>query len=460
MSNPQLMIAEDERVVALDLKNRLDAMGYEVCALVSTGREAVEQAVARHPEVILMDIMLEGDMDGIEAAGLIRKEFPIPIIYVTSYVDDATLERAKVTEPFGYIIKPFEDKELDLNIRMALYKNKVERKLVDNERWLSTTLKSIGDAVVTTDRDGMVQFLNPAGRIPAGLGIARSRGTEFQRHLPGLCAGRTDFPGIHRTMPPGALRPVQKRRRHGGGHGGRPEDSHCGQRVAHRGQRRVRGRVRGGLPGHHPPPSRPNWPSRTAWPSSAKTLDETVNVLTLVSEKRDPYTAGHQQRVGELAAAIAERMGLTAEAVEGIRVAGGLHDIGKIYVPAEILSKPSRLTSIEFRLVKSHSEVGHEILKSVSFPWPVADVVLQHHERMDGSGYPAGLTGDEIIPEARIVAVADVVEAMSSHRPYRAALGIEPALREIEKNRGRFYDPDSVDVCLELFAEGFRFSPV
>jgi putative nucleotidyltransferase with HDIG domain/PAS domain S-box-containing protein len=183
-----------------------------------------------------------------------------------------------------------------------------------------------------------------------------------------------------------------------------------------------------------------------------RTLEETVKALAVTAEKRDPYTAGHQQRVAKLASAIAEKLGLDPDRIDGLRVASLLHDIGKIYVPAEILAKPARLTRVEMELMKTHSEVGYDILKSVSFPWPVAEMVLQHHERMDGRGYPAGFSGDEIIYEARIIMVADVIEAMSSHRPYRAALGVDIALEEITKNCGQRYDAATVDACLELFA--------
>lgn len=177
----------------------------------------------------------------------------------------------------------------------------------------------------------------------------------------------------------------------------------------------------------------------------------TVEVVTSLGELRDPYTAGHERRVGALAAAIGTELGFDASRVDGLRVAGSLHDVGKISVPSEILAKPGRLTATQLQLVQEHAQAGYEILKSVAFPWPVAQTTLQHHERLDGSGYPHGLKGEEILLEARIMAVADVVEAMSSHRPYRAALGLEKALAEIERGRGTAYDPAIVDACLKLF---------
>ncbi len=184
-----------------------------------------------------------------------------------------------------------------------------------------------------------------------------------------------------------------------------------------------------------------------------KAFGTTVQVMVSAVETRDPYTAGHQTRSADLARAIATEMGLPQDRIDGIRMAGVIHDIGKLSIPAEILSKPSKLSEIEFSLIKEHSRSGYEILKNVESPWPLAEIVYQHHERMDGSGYPRNLKGDEIIMEARIMAVADVVESMASHRPYRPGLGIDAALEEIEKNRGTLYDNAVADACLRLFRE-------
>jgi PAS domain S-box-containing protein len=190
-----------------------------------------------------------------------------------------------------------------------------------------------------------------------------------------------------------------------------------------------------------------------------KALEETVAAMGTVVEMRDPYTAGHERRVTQLALAIAIMLGMDEETAAGLRVAADVHDIGKIAVPAEILSKPGRLTVAEFEIIKTHPQVGFDILKSIEFDWPVADIVLAHHERLDGSGYPCGLADGAIPPEARVLAVADVVEAMASHRPYREALGVEAALEEIHRHRGALYDADVVDACTALVTDGgFQFS--
>jgi PAS domain S-box-containing protein/putative nucleotidyltransferase with HDIG domain len=187
-------------------------------------------------------------------------------------------------------------------------------------------------------------------------------------------------------------------------------------------------------------------------------MDSITKALSTAIEIRDPYTAGHQERVTELAVAIAKEMNFTDDHLKAVRIAAMLHDIGKIYVPAEFLSRPGLISKNELSVLRDHTEAGYEILKGVAFEYPIADIILQHHERIDGSGYPHGLKGDQILLEAKIICVADVVESMASHRPYRPSLGIEIALNEIRKNRGTLYDPEIVDACLKLFAEqGERF---
>lgn len=185
-----------------------------------------------------------------------------------------------------------------------------------------------------------------------------------------------------------------------------------------------------------------------------KALNGIIQVIVRMAEARDPYTAGHQKRVATLAVAIATELGLSEKEREGIYMAGMIHDLGKISVPAEILSKPTKLTDIELALIRTHPRSGFLIMEDIEFPWSIGQIVAQHHEKMNGSGYPDGLSGDKILPEARIICVADVVEAMASHRPYRPALGIDAALREIEANQGSLYDPDVVKTCLKIFREG------
>ncbi len=187
---------------------------------------------------------------------------------------------------------------------------------------------------------------------------------------------------------------------------------------------------------------------------SRNILSGVIYALSLMVEYKDPYTSGHQQRVASLACAIGKKMGLCEDKIVGLRISGTLHDIGKIAIPVEILSKPGRITAPEFSVVKEHARIGYEILRSIQFPWPVAQIVYQHHERVNGSGYPNGLKVEALLQESKILAVADVVEAMTANRAYRPALGKDVALEEISKNKGILYDSKAVEACLAVFNNG------
>ena len=456
MTNAQVLIVEDESIVAENIRTRLLSLGYAVSAVVSSGQEAVQEAAETHPDLVLMDIKLEGDMDGVEAAEQIRARFDIPVVYLTAYANDDTLQRAKITEPFGYILKPFEVRELQTAIELALYKHKMESKLKQSERWLATTLRSIGDGVIATDAKGCVVFMNPVAEALTGWKQEEAWGRDLTKV----------FNIIDEETHKVTETPATKAIREGvvlglANHTLIPRD---GAEIAIGDSaapiRDDKGNVSGAVLVFRDITERKRAEEelQQTFEKLQRTLEGTVHALTATAERRDPYTAGHQQRVTRLACAIAQEMGFPEEQIEGIRVAGLIHDIGKINVPAEILSKPGVLNEIEYPLIKAHPQTGHDILKTIEFPWPVAQIVLQHHERMDGSGYPAGLSGEEIIPEARILGVADVVEAMASHRPYRPARGLDKALEEISQNRGVLYDPEVVDACLKLFTEkGFTF---
>lgn len=462
MGKGRILVVEDEVIVALDIQSRLARLGYDLAGHAASGAEALELAGTSAPDLVLMDVLLPGGMDGIEAARELVERHSLPVVYLTAMSDPDTLERAKLTSPFGYLSKPFEDHELSLTIEMALYKFEAESRLQESERLLSTTLGSLGEAVLSLDPAGRVTYLNPAaarllGVEPAAalgggyaqlLRVLDERTREPVSDLEELCApvgGHAACEDMLLVTPAGREVPVAL-----------SVTPVLGPRGGLRGRVLVLRDVT--LRKHAEAELRRSMAElRTAF-------RQTVRALASMAEKRDPYTAGHQQRVARLACAIGRELGLSDDALEGLEMAGILHDVGKVYVPAEILSKPARLSHMEMGIMKSHPEVGFEILREVSFPWPVARAVLEHHERMDGSGYPGGLKGHEISLEARILAVSDVVEAMSSHRPYRAALGLEKALAEIKSGRGRSFDPEAVDICLRLFgAGGFSFeepSPV
>ncbi|MFW5500446.1 MULTISPECIES: HD domain-containing phosphohydrolase [unclassified Maridesulfovibrio] len=440
---PRIMVVEDEAIVSLDIQGRLKSLGYDVAGIATSGEQALKLIEESSPDLILMDIMLEGDMDGIDTAAKINEYHSIPIIYLTAYADNDTLVRAKITEPFGYIIKPFEDRELNLTIEMALYKHHAESTLNDNRRWLKTTFDSIDDAVITTDHHGRIKSMNKAACLLMESDIEGMFGRDFQEavdifenttmeSIKIFSHNDSVLSDVVLKSPQGTI-PVSVNIS-----GISEKNDVVGKVVVLRDISELK---------------KSEDALKRSLSQLRRTFDETVASLTAMSEKRDPYTSGHQQRVAELACRIAVKMRLSAEEINCIRIAGILHDVGKISIPAEILSKPTRLTDLEMNLMKTHSEAGYEILKGISFPWPVADIVIQHHERIDGTGYPNGLSGDNILREARIIAVADVVEAMSSHRPYRAALGLPRAMAEIARGRGTAYDPEAVDACTQLIEE-------
>ena len=441
MKNLQVLVVEDESLVAKDIANMVRGLGYSVAAVVSTGEEAIAIAGKMRPDIVLMDIVLKGRIDGIEAAQRIWETMSLPVVYLTAYADEATLQRAKVTEPFGYILKPFDERELQTTIEMAFFKAQMEKKLRERERWLSTILRSIGDGVIATDTNGRVTFMNGVAEKLTGW----KQDEVLQKPLSGFIqVPKQEDPGgdglesVTResllTMRDGAAISIEQ-----------SVSPIYGEKKENYGSvyifRDIRSRKKS------------EEEIKQSYFRHQKALAGTIKAIGLTIEMRDPYTAGHQRRVSKLSTAIAEAMGLETARVEGIRMAADIHDIGKIYVPAEILSKPGKLSDIEMSIIRTHSQVGYDILKNIEFPWPIAQIVYQHHERKDGSGYPNALKGDDILFEARIISVSDVVEAMSSHRPYRPAPGIEKALNEIQRGRGTQYDADVVDACIRLFQE-------
>jgi PAS domain S-box-containing protein len=328
---------------------------------------------------------------------------------------------------------------------MAFYKAKMDKTLREREEWLSTILKSIGDGVIATDNEGQISFMNPLAERLSGWAQSEVLRKPLSSILPepdpstAAAAGPTPVIENVLTARNGGTIPIEQ-----------SVSAFIDARKNRLGSVLIfrditrRKQAEAEL--------------RASRDRLQKALAGTIQAMGLTIEMRDPYTAGHQRRVSKLSCAMALDMGLPAVQIEGIRMAGDIHDLGKIYVPAEILSKPGQLTEIEFSIIRTHSQVGYDILKSIEFPWPLATIIYQHHERLDGSGYPNKLKGADILLEARIICVADVVEAMSSHRPYRPSHGVEKALEEITRNRGRLYDEAVVDSCLKLFREkGFSF---
>ena len=452
MDKKKILIVEDERIIAEDIERTLQNFNYEVISVVSSGVDAIRIVRDKKPDMVLMDIVLDGDMNGVEVAEKIRKVHRVPIIYLTAYADEKTLTNAKVTDPFGYILKPFDERELRTTIEMAFYKYKMENALVESEKFLRHIIDIDPNIIFVKDLDFKYVLVNKAMSELYGIPIEKM-------------IGKTDLELANISN----LTLIEAKRYHSDDkfviNTGKPKFIIEAPFTFKRGKRKwfqtnkvpitLKNSQRGILGVAVDITARKE--TEEELKKSVKKLkrifEETVSCLVTAVEIRDPYTAGHQRRVSKLAVEIGKVLGLEEEMLEGIRIAALIHDIGKINIPAEILSKPGKLTEAEFNLIKIHPQAGYDIIIPIEFPWPVADIILQHQERFDGSSYPFGLKGEEIKLEARIIAVADVIEAMASHRPYRPALGIEKALHEIITNKGILYDPQVVDACVKIFRE-------
>ena len=519
--NKRILIVEDSLVQAARLKNLLQERGYWV-TVATNGQEALAAAREREPDLVISDIIMPGmdgyEMcQAIKHDGVLRD---IPVILLTVLSDTKDVIRALKAGVDYYLTKPYyenhllsqvesalarpvrqkndgaeeelevafggerhvitSDRQQILNLLLSTYDNAVQQnqKLINTQRELQKMneqlqqeiidrkqaegeirrlkdfnegiVQNMAEGIAVEDAEGCIIFVNPAAADLLGYSPEELVGQHWTVIVPS-----DQHPSVQAA---------HERRMHG------EADRYELQLVRQDGTlvpvlvsgspRIEEGRFAGTLTVFTDIIEHKQMEEelQQSLERLGRTFDETAHALASAIRTRDPYTAGHQRRVTQLACAIAREMGLPEEQIEGIRVAGLIHDIGKINVPVEILSNPDGISDLEYGIIKAHPQIGYDILKAVEFPWPVAEIVLQHHERLDGSGYPQGLSGDEILLEARILGVADVVDAMSSHQPYRAARGLDKALEEISQNRGVLYDPGAVGACLKLFKQkGFKF---
>jgi PAS domain S-box-containing protein len=421
---------------------------------VETRDDFVRELEAFEPDIVLSDYNLP-DFSGQAALEIMHDSHPdVPVIMVTGALPDIEAVGLIHAGAKDYVLKdrlarlgPAVQRVLSMEQGIRARKA-AEKSLRESEAKFRALVESTSDWIWELDEHGAYTYSSPQvfgllgytaeeviGKTPFDL-MAAEEGNRLRQEYEAIVSERKHF------------RLLENANRHKDGHVVFLETSGAPMVDAHGIFKGYRGIDRDITERKQAEKER-----RENAEKLEQLLMQTIGAISATVEARDPYTAGHEQRVALLASAIAGEMGLSAETMHGIALAGSIHDLGKIRIPAEILSKPGRLNPIEYELVKCHPQTGYDIIKDIEFPLPIAQMVLQHHERMDGSGYPQGLKGDQILIEARILALADVVEAMTTHRPYRPGLGLDAALEEITKNRGTLYDPVVVDSCLALFRE-------
>jgi len=444
-----ILIVDDDPDFRENLSGILRDEGY-VPVTAATGKEAMERVREDEFAVALIDLRLE-DMSGLDVMKEIKERSPMTEgILVTGYASQSTAIDAVKLAAYSYVEKPFNVGQLLETVRTAIEKQKIGKALRESEERYRTLFEGSRDAIYITSADNRSVEFNQATLDLFGY----TRTEIMKMKLREVFLNPGDLRSLEREIRnKGYVKDYEVKFRRSDG-----EQMTClitsTGRLSDDGSIREYQTIVRDI-------TEQTLNQRRLHETLAmlrRNLDGIVQCVALVIEKKDPYTAGHQRRVTDLARAIAQEMGLSESQKDAIRMAGIIHDIGKISIPAEILSKPGRLTETEFSLLKIHPRIGYDILKEIEWPYPIAEIVLQHHERMDGSGYPQCLSGEEIMMEARVLGVADVVEAMASNRPYRPALGIEKALEGISKNRDALYDPDVVDACLRVFKEkGFEW---
>ena len=444
-----ILIVDDDPDFRETLSGILRDEGYTPVT-AATGKEAMERIRGTEFAVALIDLRLE-DMSGLDVMKEIKECSPMTEgIFVTGYASQSSAIDAVKLAAYSYVEKPFNVGQLLETIRMAIEKQKVGKALRESEERYRTLFEGSRDAIYITSGDNRSVEFNQATLDLFGY----TRAEIMKMKLREIFLNPGDLRSLEREIrDKGYVKDYEVKFRRSDG-----EQMTClitsTGRLANNGsiaeyQNIVRDITEQNQQQHR---------LQETLEMLRRNLNGVIQCVALVIEKKDPYTAGHQRRVTDLARAIAQEMGLSESQRDAIRMAGIIHDIGKISIPAEILSKPGRLTEIEFSILKAHPHIGYDILKEIEWPYPIPEIVLQHHERMDGSGYPHCLSGEEIMMEARVLGVADVVEAMASNRPYRPALGIDRALEEISKKRGIHYDADVVDPCLRVFREkGFEW---
>jgi PAS domain S-box-containing protein/putative nucleotidyltransferase with HDIG domain len=433
----------------------LTAKGYAVPAIASSGAEAIEKTKEIQPDLVLMDIVLKGEMDGIKASEKIHALFDIPVIFLTAYADESVLKKAKITGPYGYILKPFEERELHIAVEIALYKHKYENKLKHAVEEWQATFDSMPYGVMIIDKKHNIIRANKYIYSLTGLSYEELNLQKCYKVLLGEDAAEKACPlpgpnDVETTNTFEIYLPKFGKQFLGYITPSYIEPGHAETYVLSlvditESKEKEKSLI----------------DSRNAFFNMLKDLDVSYKELKEVYEglifslvyaidAKSPWTKGHSERVTNYAVAIAKEMGLEEKVVENLHTASILHDIGKLGIYDVILDKPGKLTAEEFEIVKMHPAKGEEILKPIRQMKKVLKIVRHHHERIDGRGYPDGLTGEEIPLCARILYVADSFDAMTADRPYRPAPGVEYAISELKKYSGSQFDSKVVEAFLKV----------
>lgn len=445
---PLILSADDQQFMRMMIRDALNGENYQIIE-AENGQGAYELYKKFQPDIVLMDAIMPV-MDGFEATEAIR-QLPTgqktPIILVTALGDTNSINKGFEAGATDFLIKPINFDILRRRLSLILREKNTEESLRKSEERFRLLAENALDCIMLVQLKPGVKYEYISPVITDMLGY-QPEDLYNSPHLIYNIIHPADKEIVN-LLVKGEVSykfPFEIRVFHREGHIVYTENhvvpvynvqkklialQIISRDITERKKEELRKRIE----------------------LTQKVLYETVKALSATIETRDPYTFGHQFRVAQLVTAIAKKMDFDLNQLDGLNTAAVLHDIGKITVPAEYLSKPGRLTNAEFSIIQTHAEVGYEILKPIEFPWPTANTVWQHHERIDGSGYPLGLTGDQITIEAKILAVSDVVEAMTNHRPYRVALGIDKALEEISQNSGRLYEPSVVEACLSIFTK-------
>lgn len=446
--SPTILIVDDEARMRTSLARLLRNTGYAPDQ-ASGGKQACGLISEKSYDLLLLDLMMP-DMGGLEVMEYVQSHSPKTLVIIlTGFASAESAVDCLKKGAYDYLKKPFEVEELTRRVEHALDQKRLqieEEELHLQRDYFQQLFENSPDAIVLLDAEDHILKVNRSFEK-----IFQYTSAEIEMHslneviVPENMRSEADQLS-QKAQSMGSVHTESRRRRKDGN---LVDVSILGYPIQHK-DRQI------GVYGIYSDITqrkRSEEQLQGTLEKLRKAMGATISAMAATVEVRDPYTAGHQQRVANLARAIAQTIGLSDEEVDGIRMAGAIHDLGKITVPAEILSKPGRITDVEFSLIKTHPLIAYDILKEIDFPWPVADIVYQHHERLDGSGYPQGLSGDQICLEARILSVADSVEAIASHRPYRPALGLDTALEWITEKRDVFYDNRVVDACLKLFQE-------